>query len=271
MGAPRTAGAGGQARRTAGAPRRREIVNAIFYVVRGGNQWRAMPHDLPPWQTAFYYFRIWRNDGTWERDPHGAARADAPAPRAGGDAQRRHPGQSIGQDQAKGGPRGYDAHKQVKGRKRHLLVDTQGFVLKVVVSAADVQDRDGARLLAHARAALRARPCRACRLVWADAGYAGPLVDDLRQQMGWTLEVVKRATSNHAARFAVQPHRWIVERTFSWWGGLRRLAKDYEYQVESSEALIYAGMSHLMLRRLSRHNRRSQPDPVRLDNFQNGF
>jgi putative transposase len=132
-----------------------------------------------------------------------------------------------------------------------VLVDTQGLVLKVVVSAADVQDRDGARLLAQALQ-LYGPDLPRLALVWADAGYSGQLVDDLRERMGWTLEVVKRSDLQPRSTFTVQPHRWIVERTFSWWGGLRRLSKDYEYQVESSEALIYAGMSHLMLRRLSR-------------------
>jgi putative transposase len=132
-----------------------------------------------------------------------------------------------------------------------VLVDTQGLVLKVVVSAADVQDRDGARLLAQALQ-LYGPDLPRLALVWADAGYRGQLVDDLRERMGWTLEVVKRSDLQPRSTFTVQPHRWIVERTFSWWGGLRRLSKDYEYQVESSEALIYAGMSHLMLRRLSR-------------------
>ena len=152
---------------------RREIVNAILYVVRGGNQWRAMPHDLPPWQTAFYYFRIWRNDGTWERIHTALRERTRRHLGTRGDAQRGDPGQPVGQDQAKGGPRGFDAHKQVKGRKRHLLVDTQGFVLKVVVSAADVQDRDGARLLAHA-VRLYGPELPRLSLVWADAGYAGP-------------------------------------------------------------------------------------------------
>jgi putative transposase len=139
----------------------------------------------------------------------------------------------------------------VSGRKRHLLVDTQGLVLKVVVSAANVQDRDGARLIAQA---LRRFGPALPRLshVWADAAYGGPLVDELREQMGWQGEIVKRADTPAADTFAVQPHRWIVERTFGWWGGLRRLSKDYEYQVESSEALIYAGMTQLMLRRLTK-------------------
>jgi putative transposase len=162
----------------------------------------------------------------------------------------------------------------VSGRKRHLLVDTQGFVLKVVVSAAEVQDRDGARLLAHA-VRLYGPHLPRLSLVWADAAYAGQLVEDLRELMGWTVEVVKRSETQPCSAFAAQrlcraaplprsafaaqPHRWIVERTFSWLGGCRRLSKDYEYQVESSEALIYAAMSHLMLRRLTRSPVPSSP------------
>jgi putative transposase len=160
----------------------------------------------------------------------------------------------------------------VSGRKRQRLVDTHGFVLKVVGSAAEVQDRDGARLVAHdwwgttggarlVAQALRlygpALPRRG--LVGADAGYSGQLVDDLRAQMGWTLEVVKRPDTQPPSTFAVQPHRWVSERTFSWWGGLRRLSKDYEYPGESSEALIYVGMRHLMLRRLTRTRAGSSP------------
>jgi putative transposase len=138
------------------------------------------------------------------------------------------------------------------------LVDTQGFVLKVVVSAAHVQDRDGARLLAHALR-LYGPDLPRLSLVWADAAYAGQLVEDLRQLMGWEVEVVKRSDTQPRSTFAVQPHRWIVERTFGWFGGFRRLSKDYEYQVESSEALIYAAMSHLMLRRLARSPAPSSP------------
>jgi len=146
----------------------------------------------------------------------------------------------------------------VSGRKRHLLVDTQGFVLKVVVSAADVQDRDGARLIAQAVRHFGPTLPR-LRRVWADAAYSGPLVDELREQMGWQVAVVTRADPQPKGTFAVQAHRWLVERTFAWWGGLRRLSKDYEYQVESSEALIYAGMSHLMLRRITRTAPGSSP------------
>jgi putative transposase len=138
------------------------------------------------------------------------------------------------------------------------VVDTQGFVLKVVVSAADVQDRDGARLVAQALR-LYGPDFPRLSLVWADAAYGGQVGEDLRQLMGWEVEVVKRSDTQPRTAFAVQPHRWIVERTFSWWGGLRRLSTDYDYQVESSEALIYAGMSHLMLRRLARSPAPSSP------------
>ena len=130
-------------------------------------------------------------------------------------------------------------------------MDPQGLVLKAVVSAADVQDRDGARLLGHALR-LYGPDVPRLSLVWADAAYGGQLVEDLRQLMGWDVVVVKRSDTQPRTAFAAHPHRWIVARTFSWLGGWRRLSKDYEYQVESSEALIYAAMSHLMLRRLAK-------------------
>jgi putative transposase len=145
----------------------------------------------------------------------------------------------------------------VTGRKRHLLVDTLGLVLKVVVSAAEVQDRDGGRLVAHALRQF-GPPLPRLAHVWADAAYSGPFVEELRQQSGWEVEIVRRSDDQQG--FQVQPHRWIVERTFAWWGGFRRLAKDVEYQVESSEALIYVAMSHLMLRRLAKCVR-SAPGP----------
>ena len=131
-------------------------------------------------------------------------------------------------------------------------MDTQGFLLKVVVSAADVQDRDGGRLVAHA-VRLFGPPLPRLTLIWADAAYAGAFVEELREQFGWTVQIVKRCDEQPAPPgFQVQPHRWIVERTFGWFGGFRRLSKDYEYELESSEALIYVAMSHLLLRRLTR-------------------
>ena len=121
----------------------------------------------------------------------------------------------------------------------------------MVVTSAAAGDRDGARLVAQALTVYGPQLPRLTK-VWADAGYTGPLADDLHQQMGWDLEIVTRADDQPKRTFAVQPHRWIVERTVAWWNGFRRLARDYETQVESSEALIYVGMTQLMLRRLSR-------------------
>ena len=139
----------------------------------------------------------------------------------------------------------------MNGRKRHLLVDTNGLVLKAVVHAADVQDRDGGRLVLHALGFCQEQPSPFPRLrhLWADGGYAGRFVDWVRQRFGWTLTIVRRSPEQRG--FAALPRRWVVERTFGWFGGFRRLSKDFEFLVESSEAMLYVAMSHLMLRRLA--------------------
>jgi putative transposase len=139
----------------------------------------------------------------------------------------------------------------VSGRKRHLLVDTQGFLLKVVVSGAEAQDRDGGRLVAHA-VRLFGPPLPRLALIWADAASSGAFVEEMREQFGWTVQIVKRLEEQpKSPGFQVQPHRWIGERSFGWFGGFRRLSKEYEYELESSEAMIYAAMSHLLLRRIT--------------------
>ncbi len=164
--------------------------------------------------------------------------------RAGADPERGRRRQPVGQDDGKGGPRGYDAGKKVGGRKRHIVVDTLGLILAAVVHAADVQDREGAKLVL---AALAGRFPR-LRLIWADGGYAGQLVTWALAAYGWALEIVKRP--DDARGFVVLPKRWVVERTFGWLGRCRRLSKDYEALPETSEAWIYLAMTHLMLRRL---------------------
>jgi putative transposase len=229
----------------------REILNAIFYIVRSGCTWRMLPHDLPPWKTVYHYFRLWRKDGTWERI-NSALRVEVRV------AAGREPepsaavidSQSVKKTETPG-VRGYDAGKKVNGRKRHLLVDTLGLVLMVVVHAANIQDRDGARLLLEKA---RGRFPR-LRLIWADGGYTGKLVDWVKTLCLWVLEIVKR--SDDVKGFQVLPHRWVVERTFGWLGRYRRLSKDYEGLPESSEAMIYIAMIHLMVRRLGR-----QPQPA---------
>ncbi len=148
----------------------------------------------------------------------------------------------------KGGPRDYDAGKRVCGRKRHIVVDTMGLVLSVVVHAADVQDRDGAKLV------LMRLVGRFLRLekVWADGAYAGRLVVWARSVGGWSLELVRRPSYRNT--FEVLPRRWVVERTFAWLGRYRRLSKDYEELPETTEAWVYAAMTGLMLRRLTLSN-----------------
>ena len=225
---------------------RREVVDAIRYVLRTGCAWRLLPHDLPPWQLVYHYFWVWRRDGTWP-GIHDALLPGGPAnPGPPVQSQRGGYRQPERKDHGKRGPRGYDAGKKVKGRKRHIVVDTQGLLLAVAVHPANVQDRDGAKLVLSRLVGRFPRLKR----IWADGAYAGKLVQSARDTGGWSLELVRRPPQQHT--FEVLPRRWVVERTFAWLGRQRRLSKDYEVLPETTETWVYTAMTGLMLRRLAR-------------------
>jgi len=236
---------------------RRDIVDAIRYLVKEGIQWRAMPCDFPPFQTVYDVLDRWEKSGaTGKMHDQLRRQCRIAAGRKPEPTAAIIDSQSVKAAETVAGPsRGYDAGKKINGRKRHIAVDTLGLLLTVLVTAAGVQDRDGARpLLWNLRKAFST-----VKLTWADAGYAGKLVTWAETRLKLRLQIVKR-TELH--KFVVLPRRWVVERTFAWITRSRRTVRDYERLPEHHETVVYWSMIIIMSRRLARHNQSHQLHPT---------
>jgi putative transposase len=238
------------AAKSGGRPRTlclRAVLNAIFYVTKGGLQGRMLPTNFPKWQSVYHYLRAWKRQGVWGRI-HDTLRARVREK----EARHTHPtagcldSQSVKTPEVGGADRGFDNGKKVKGRKRHVLVDTLGLLRIAVVTAASLSDQAGAR---KSFQQMRG-PCKKLRKVWVDGTYRGA------EWTAWghekyhrVLESVARAEGQKG--FAVLPHRWVVERTLAWLNQCRRLSKDYEELPGTSETFVYVAMTRLMLKRLA--------------------
>ena len=227
---------------------RRVIVDAIFYLVDNGTKWRALPADFPPWSTVYNFFAAWEKagvtqdvlDGLRDRVRLREGRTAAPSAAIIDSA-------SVKAAETVGAPtRGFDAGKKINGRKRHIAVDTIGLLLCVLVTAANVQDRDAARPLLQQLAATHRR----IRLIWADGGYAGKLVDWTRTTLKIVLHIVKR--TDDMTGFVVLPRRWVVERTLAWITRHRRCVRDYERLPTHHEAMVRWSMIRTTSRRLTK-------------------
>lgn len=221
----------------------REIVNAILYITKSGCQWRMLPLSYPPWQSVYYYFDKWKSYGIIEElHDHLAEKVRLKSGKQAQPSIGIIDSQSAKTINVCQGEIGYDGGKKTKGRKRHIVVDTLGLILAIVIHPANIHDSKAAIGVLRA---LKDKFINGIVKIFADGGYQGDtLLDWAKQTMGWTIEVVKR---NETGKFKVLPKRWIVERTFAWISFQRRMSKDYERNTESSHAFVHLSMVRVML------------------------
>lgn len=222
----------------------RKIFDALLYMIKSGVQWRMLPLEFPKWQLVYYYFRKWIAEGLIEEIHDGLReRIRFKLKRNICPSLGLLDSQSV-KTHSVTNEKGYDGNKKIQGRKRHIITDTLGFILAIVIHSADINDRSGATLVLEEMKHKYPR----LKKILADQGYTGELVDTVVKMYGWTIEIVKKVVG--VTGFNVLPKRWIVERTFGWLGFQRRLVRDYEVLPENSVAFTHMAMIRIMLNRI---------------------